>query len=291
MSNRGFNLIELNPYFPRPYVFSEAAICLQDSIRESGFECEYHANKPGSHQWSIILGANDGSPYLDFLPPERSILFNFEPLASSSPLVTEKYLDLLRRYPTFDYHQKNIEYLANYSHTDVDLAHFEIPIVPSNNLLFQSSQGIEKDIDVLFFGTPNKRRQKIIDQLRDAGLVVELVSGSYGFELAPVILRARLVLHISFYETNLVTPLRFLQPIIQGTPIVSEEAFQSQYCDWTNSGIHFSEYRNIVADCLSLLKDEFRCESYHMLNNQFVAKIKFAEAFKFALEDLKVFDR
>ena len=54
------NVVELNPYAPRPYVFTEAALCLRDSIRSAGFASDQRVNEADPRALSIVLGAVRG---------------------------------------------------------------------------------------------------------------------------------------------------------------------------------------------------------------------------------------
>ena len=96
---------------------------------------------------------------------------------------------------------------------------------------------------MLFFGSLNPRRERLIEDLRAAGLSVELVVGSFAEELTPAIKRARLVLHAHFYASGLFPVTRVLQPVVQGVPIVCEKSVFAELSDWSQSGILFAPSR------------------------------------------------
>ncbi len=284
----GFNIIELNPYHPRPYVFSEVALCLRDSILQAGYACSVHHNQVGPYEWSIVLGANVDSSILWALDHQHTILFNFEQLESNSSLITEEYIELLRSYPVFDYHLNNIRFLSKKSVSGDHKGHFEMPIVPSISPFVNHESSSPKDIDVLFFGTPSPRREKVIQQLQKCGLVVKTIAGAYAHELTPTIRRAKLVLHIHFYDTALVTPLRFIQPIAQGLPIVSEKSVQTELSNWQKSGVYFAPYDELVDQCLKVLADPLHQQISQQKNVAFIQTLPFAKAFQSALEHLNI---
>jgi len=58
----------------------------------------------------------------------------------------------------------------------------------------------EKDIDVLFYGTMNDRRRKVLQALRDRGLTVHDFHTPYGRGRDEYIRRAKIVLNVLFYE-------------------------------------------------------------------------------------------
>lgn len=106
------NVIEINRYAPLPYVFSEAARFLRDSIRLAGFASDHlvHCAEPGV--LSIVLGGQPDETLLHGIPADELIVFNFEQLGSNSALVTPRYLDWLKAHVVFDYHASNIAHLV-----------------------------------------------------------------------------------------------------------------------------------------------------------------------------------
>ena len=287
-SSMGFNLIELNPYAPRPFVFSEVALCLRDAISKAGYKCQYCVNSSGPYEWSIVLGAKEESAIFQSLNQERVILFNFEQLQSNSVLVTRNYLDFLLRYPVLDYHSKNIEFLSQGAPALEAGKHFELPIVPSTSLLFSEESKPEKYVDILFFGSSNDRRKKIIQELKDRGLRVECVAGAYAQELTPAIKRAKVILHIHFYETALIAPLRFLQPLACQIPILSEQSVATSATDWKQSGIQFVAYEDLVDRSIAFLNDPIGQHQSIELNNEFINKLNFSHSFHEALKAMAI---
>jgi hypothetical protein len=159
------NVAELNPYAPRPFVFTEAALCLRDSIRLAGFASEVWENKADPQAITIVLGAlPPRTVVVDRLDPRKTIIFNFEQFGSTSALAGPEYLQWLGGRLVADYHSHNVEYLQR-EHGESQRA-FELPIVPSVSLLSAAAPQAEKCVDVLFFGTLIDRRARIVEQLR-----------------------------------------------------------------------------------------------------------------------------
>ena len=57
-----------------------------------------------------------------------------------------------------------------------------------------------KDIDVLFFGEMNERRENVIHSINDNGIEVNVLTGIYGSELQSFVMRSKIVLSIHYYE-------------------------------------------------------------------------------------------
>ncbi|MGE4240298.1 hypothetical protein [Ramlibacter sp.] len=280
------NVAEINPYAPRPFTFTEAAVCLRDAIRAAGYDSEIHVNRADTSQRCIVLGALPPHlPAVEQLDAKRAAIYNLEQLASDSPLVRDQYKPWLRNWLVADYHQANLEVLARES-GGAQRA-LELPLVPGPGVAWRPDLPHEPVVDVLFFGTASPRRDALLDRVRAAGMTVEVVAGAFGEELAPALKRARLVLHVHFYETGLFPIARFLQPVAQGLPIVCEDSVFSTLSDWSASGIVFAPYDGLVDACASLIRSgEERAERARR-NREFAAAIDFRTPFERLLRTLE----
>jgi hypothetical protein len=240
------NIVEVNPYQPRPFVFSDVAYYLIKSIEASGQDVRLiHRPIDDDSQINIMIGSpNQLMDSANQLSGQHHIVFNFEQLRSDSIYVNEAYIAWLKNKVVFDYHTQNIEYLKEIN--GAAQVAFEIPLATSAELNYFPEMPNTGEVDVLFFGSPSERRTQIFDQLKNAGLKVELVSGAYGRELTPAIKRAKLILHVHFYQTALFPFMRFMQAIPCGIPILCENSTMSAATDWQNSGITFAPYEKLV---------------------------------------------
>ncbi|GAB2606671.1 hypothetical protein GCM10027034_44990 [Ramlibacter solisilvae] len=281
------NVVEKNPYLPQPFVLTEVAVCLRDAIRAAGHPSEHLVNRVDPQAFSIVLG---GSPALAQelqLDPRRCAIFNFEQLGSTSNLAGPDYWQWLRGWLVLDYHGSNIEFLKR--HHGAGQQALELPIKPSESL--SPATGEPKTVDVLFYGSLSERRQAVLAQLRDLGLTVELVAGAYGNELAPAVRRARLVLHIHYYESGLFPVARVLQPVMQGVPIVCERSVFSELNDWSDTGIFFAPYEELAATCALLLRMPGEAARRAAAARAFAQQIDFATPFVSVVQALQARER
>ena len=197
---------------------------------------------------SIILGWSPSwlKENNDSLKEKEIIILNAEQLSANSVVVSESYLNSLKEWPVAEYHQANSPYLNNF---------FLLPIIPSSAVFYDCAIH-EKDIDILFYGSINNRRNKIISNLIATGVRVHIVNKIYGYHLAQLINRSHIVLHIHYYETKFFPIIRFLQPIMRKIPIVCESSHMSDHNDWTESGILFADYDQLTITCLRLLANQ-----------------------------------
>lgn len=277
------NVVEINPHAPRPFVFTETALCLHESIQRAGFLSDLYVNRADPRALCVVIGAV--SPLLgplQQLDPRKTIIFNLEQLASDSALAGAHYRQWLRNWLVADYHSANIEHLKRENGDAQEV--FELPVVPGKSVLFRPELADDKCVDVLFFGTLTERRMRVVHQLEEAGLSVETVAGAYADELTPAIRRAHIVLHVHFYSTGLFPVTRFLQPVASGVPIVCETSEISSRSDWRQSGILFAPYDGLVAACTGLLRSPGEREKRAILTRQFAARLDFSTPFSLVLE-------
>lgn len=250
-------VVELNPHWPRPYVFSEIALCLRDQLLAAGYEAEHLVNQIDADGVSIVfVPTDDWRSAVGHLDPSRAVLFNMEQLGSDSPWSSAGYAQALAGWTVADYNTANVEWLRQ-ANGPAQRVH-EVPIVPGASVVFVHEPDEPPTVDVLFFGSPNARRERIFEQLRAAGLSVEVVSGAYGWELTPALQRARLVLHVHYYETRLFPIARMLQPVASAVPIVCETSLCPALNDWSDSGIVFADYDRLATACVDLLAQPAR---------------------------------
>jgi hypothetical protein len=270
------HVVERNPYTPQPFVLTEVALCLRDAIRAAGHASEHLVNRIDPAAYSIVLG---GSPALERelagLDRDRCAIFNFEQLGSTSNIATPEYRAWLADWLVLDYHASNIDVLRRENGAR-QLA-FELPLVPSAALATQG--GDAKTVDVLFYGTMSDRRAHVLRELEAMGLRVEVVQGAYGIELAPAVRRAKLVLHIHYYESALFPVARVVQPVMMGVPIVCESSVFSELNDWSHSGIVFADYAHLAETCRDLVDAPDRMAQRARLSREFVDHLDFATPF------------
>jgi hypothetical protein len=115
---------------------------------------------------TIVLGANHLVHYGLELP-KNPIFYNLEQLGKDSPwMEMPEFVDLFRRYPTWDYSQANIEYLAGLGLPRP--TYVPIGYVPELTRIAPAPE----DIDVLFYGMLSERRYAVLRDLHDRGLRV-----------------------------------------------------------------------------------------------------------------------
>lgn len=199
----------------------------------------------------IVIGAHLLPP--DAALPDGSILINFEQVSTGEGWIGEAYLALLRRFPVLDYSRRNRAALvargvAHARLLDIGYADGLRRIVPQPS----------KDIDVLFYGSMNPRRKRILDDLKARGLSVVTLFGAYGAERDAAIGRAKVVLNLHFYESAIFEVVRVSYLLANGICVLSEGDDQDPDIAPFRDGLELCAYADLVERCTALVADEAR---------------------------------
>ena len=100
------------PNFPHSKAFHEVAEALHHGLLALGHDSVMTNRLDLDDRRTIVLGGNVLVRH-GLQPPKDAIFYNLEQLGDDLPSMTlPAFSDLFRRYPTWDYSQANIEYLA-----------------------------------------------------------------------------------------------------------------------------------------------------------------------------------
>ena len=234
---------------PPGYIHSEAFREVAETLHAAGTELGHdvvlttRTDLPGRR--SIILGSN---LLIRFPQPLRSdaILYNLEQV-QVGPWFDANVIELFRRYQVWDYSHRNA----------LELESMGLPrpqVVPIGwSPVLRRIEKSDKDIDVLFYGSLNERRNVVINELRRSGIRVETIFGAYGQERDRYIARARIVLNVHFFEARVFEIVRVAYLLANGCPVVSERGASVEEEAPFEEGVAFADYDKLASRCLELL--------------------------------------
>ncbi len=200
----------------------------------------------------IILGANLLSQ-TDWELPKDAIIYNLEQILPDSPWLSDFYLNLFQHHTLWDYSQVNWQRLVvmGLHHA----CYVPIGVMPQLQRINLISEN-EKDIDVLFYGSANERRLKILGELVAHGVNVVHLFGVYGSERDEFISRSKIVLNLHYYDAEIFEIVRISHLLNNRVFIVSEISPVSPEAQELASGLVFASYDKVVEACLYYLKHE-----------------------------------
>ena len=145
----------------------------------------------------------------------------------------------------WDFSEANIEYLEK---CGIKATYKPIGFHPKMRRIKSDTK---KDIDILFYGSTNPRRLKILNELAKKHTVKTLF-GVYGPERDAYISRAKIVLGIHFYQARLFDEVRTTFLMNNGIFTVLEDTPHRKYDDV----LVYAEYDKLVETCEYYLENE-----------------------------------
>ena len=166
----------------------------------------------GGHDKAVELYTAQGSAKIGF----KYIIINTEP-PQSDHLRNKFYLNIMKNNIVFDYHTISTHYLKSLGIRVFSEFSFEFPQVKSSS---------DKDIDILFVGSKNDRREAIYKRLQERypNKKIEFhMDWKYldQQELTKLLHRAKVVLNIPYYESNILETHRINKALACGCQVVS----------------------------------------------------------------------
>ncbi len=230
--------------------FDECTAALSDAFTELGGSAPVVQDQ---RDWQgrspIVVG-----PHLlpaDATLPAGSILVNFEQVSTEQGWMSDDYLALLRRFPVLDYSHRNREALV-----ERGISHVKLLGIGFTDGLMRVPPQTVQDIDVLFYGSMNPRRARIIGDLKARGLNVVSVFGAYGAERDALIARAKVVLNLHFYDSTIFEVVRVSYLLANGVCVLSEGEESDPDVLPFKDGLVLCRYEDLVLRCVDLVGNE-----------------------------------
>jgi SAM-dependent methyltransferase len=227
--------------------FRELAETLLYGLRALGHSASIQENAFDPCATNILLGAHLLTPQQTDAIPRGSVIYNLEQIGGAN--LPGTYYDLSARHQIWDYSELNIKRWAQLGCASPPVL-VEVAYAPDLSRIAPAPQ---QDIDVLFYGSINERRQSVITKLREVGLKVTSIFGLYGKPRDELIARSKLVLNVHFYETQLFEIVRVSYLLANSKAVVTED---SPDLGDLKDAVAVFPYDSLVEGCLSLLADK-----------------------------------
>ena len=242
------------PGYPHSAAFQEVAETVFYGLQALGYEAAIGTNNfiqdGRTGPLNIVFGAHLLSAEQAARLPEKTVIYNLEQAGPSS--MWGRIKPLLGRFPVWDYSLRNIEALGAMGYGDAVL-HVPIGFRPE---MARISPAARQDIDVLFYGSVNERRKKILEALSLEGLSVESLFDVYGAARDAYIARAKVVLNLHFYESSIFELVRVSYLLANRKAVVAECDEKTEISPWLRDALAAVPYGNIAAECRKLVEDD-----------------------------------
>ena len=201
---------------------------------------------------NIIFGAHLLNDDMINSIPNDTIIFNTEQIESINEIWKKRILLLASKGIVFwDYSEHNLNHLLKELNVKGKL--FEIGFQKD---LQRIKKNNDKEVDVLFYGSMNNRREKIINSLLKKNIKVKCLFGVYGKDRDDWIGKSKLVLNLHFYDSKIFEIVRVFYLLINAIPVVSEIDDDTKYNNNYLKGIKHTKYESLERNILNLLEDE-----------------------------------
>lgn len=236
-----------------PLCYKEHAKAIQAGLQDLGLDCTFRENRLEEDRINIVFGWHMWSkehPLLT-LRRYRIILYQGEQLAAGGRLMPDWYFRSMKEaLAVWDYSQENIITLKPHG--------YAAQLVPPgwHERCAMIPRDVEQDIDVLFVGVLNLRREfmlKLLGSVCNCQALVDV----WGEDRDSMIARSKIVLNIHYYSAATLELLRLGHLLANGVPVISEESDSNPYGD----GIEMVPYRSLLPAVLQLLMDDKKREA------------------------------
>ena len=196
--------------------FREVAETLKFGLQSLGHTAHIQENAVDAMATNILLGAHLLTPDEALIVPAGSVVYNLEQLGG--PSLPKHFYELGIRHQVWDYSLNNLKTWEVLRCARPPI-HVPLGYVPELSRIPASKV---QDIDVLFYGSLNDRRSRILQALKDSGVKVHTVFGVYGKERDTLIARSKIVLNVHFYSAKIFETVRVSYLLANSKAVVSE---------------------------------------------------------------------
>jgi hypothetical protein len=241
--------------YPASRCFDEVALALHHGLEALGIHAPIVTSPDKIQGTPIVLGGHQVGKFIDtslaaLKLPEDAIIYNLEQVDDDSTWIDSGYLALMRRFRVWDYSAANVVKLKS---KGVEVAGIcGVGHVVEHERI---ADFVVKDIDVLFYGSVNERRRKILDDLTARGLRVVVSTNLYGSARDSLVARAKVVLNVHFYAAKVLELVRLSYLLANRVAVVSEPGADSAEAAALCGAIAFAPYDGLVARCVELVND------------------------------------
>jgi len=252
--------------FPGPIpafeAYREVAETVKYGLQALGYNAIISDDKLMDNSVNIVFGWQfwqQSDPARYSMLSESTIFYNLEKIPDLPGILPSILLAAKSRVPIWDYNIENCD-LIRQRYWGSTVYYVPIGYMPEMSRI---SPAIEQDIDVLFYGGVTERRGKILEDLKNAGLKVEVLQNLFGLERDQYIARAKVVLNIHPGQSMYWGSLKNTFEIVRVSYLLANsKAVVSEYSEKSTSieddllnALVLVDYKDLVQACLDLVNN------------------------------------
>ena len=197
----------------------------------------------------IMFGMNDfNGPTL----PDNYIVYQLEQTTcqDESHWFSQSYINCMKNaIEVWDYSLVNYQNLRQLGITKVRY----VPLTYMSCLCEIIPENSKKQIDLLFYGSVNPRRQNMIDQLRQTGLNVRCESNLWGTKRCELLAQSKVVINLHYYHKAILETTRLSYLLSNQCVVISEHSRDPLLDKWHQDYLIFSDPEHFVETCQEVI--------------------------------------
>lgn len=246
-----YNICIVKPNgYPHWEAFTELAEIICYTLQDMGNDALISHNSLPQDARNILIGCHLIDSNANIIFPSSTIILNTEQISEDGQGWSKNVIEWSKRYQVWDYSLRNVDILRKKGANNISYLkigyHEKLTRIVSSDL---------QDIDVLFYGSINPRREKILNDLRSSGCRVEAIFNIYGEERDKYISRAKIVLNLHYYDEQIFEIVRVFYLMSNSKAVVCEVGSNTSIDSCHSDGIYRSDYSLLVDSCLDLLRE------------------------------------
>jgi len=236
------------PNYLHSRCFEEVALSLQQAFIALGYHSRVVTDQALIQGPAVVLGSHLCVANATSLPPHL-ILFNLEQIGPDIETRLPGYINLLRGHAVWDYSALNLDVLRTHG---VHATLCNVGYMPQLSRI----KPAHEDIDVLFIGSGNERRSKVLSEIGQHGRNVVGATNAYGKERDALIARAKILINLHYYDTKHIFEIvRVSYYLANRKCVVSELGNDPTMEAPVRDGMAFVQYEQLAPTCMFLLND------------------------------------
>jgi hypothetical protein len=233
------------------YAFLELGELIFYSLKELGINATLAFNQIEPRAKNILIGIHLLSPNFIDQIPKSSIILNTEQIFSDTTHWNNNIYAWVKKFEVWDYSTRNIEKLNSLG---VSSKLFKFGFQKE---LARLNSSINKDVDILFYGSLNDRRKSVLKELEEKDLKVKFLFGIYGKERDHWVERSKLVLNLHGYNSQIFEIVRVFYLLTNSIAVVGEVNESTSIDSMCREGIYAAKYDDLVLGCIEIINDDY----------------------------------
>lgn len=250
-----FNLVRIVPnngFYIHSNVFHEIEAAMFFALQRLGYDVTNSINEFDTNRKNIVFGMHHCP--VDVVRhdvPDSTIVYSLEQMRNGPECLRwcKKYKGL----EVWDYSMRNVDVLRQ---AGVDnIKHCKIGYVPEITY-FERNRPEQRDIDILFYGSPSPKRMQILDVFaNDKNINFVHVQNKYMDERDEYIKRAKLVLNLHNHANEIFEMVRVSHLIQNKVPVLSERNTTTDFPEYMEGIVETASYGDFVSKAYKMLKN------------------------------------